>query len=114
MEDRLSHTVMKSMVLLLKDTKITSVLYLFVFISVGIVCAAPVMDSWYRAQLINFYPEENEADLRFMDYGGYARTDASCLRQIRSDFLSLPFQAVECYLANIVPLQGKYFNWVTF
>lgn len=76
-------------------------------IEVGIVCAAPVMDSWYRAQLINFYPEENEADLRFMDYGGYARTDASCLRQIRSDFLSLPFQAVECYLANIVPLQGE-------
>lgn len=76
-------------------------------IEVGIVCAAPVMDSWYRAQLINYYPEENEADLRFLDYGGYARTDASCLRQIRSDFLSLPFQAVECYLANIVPLQGE-------
>lgn len=76
-------------------------------IEVGIVCAAPVMDSWYRAQLINYYPEENEADLRFLDYGGYARIDASCLRQIRSDFLSLPFQAVECYLSNVVPLQGE-------
>lgn len=75
----------------------------------GIVCAAPVLDSWYRAQLINYYPEENEADLRFLDYGGYARIDASCLRQIRSDFLSLPFQAVECYLSNVVPLQGKMF-----
>ncbi|PIK33406.1 putative A-kinase anchor protein 1, mitochondrial [Apostichopus japonicus] len=50
-------------------------------IEVGIVCAAPVMDSWYRAQLINFYPEENEADLRFMDYGGYAaRTPAAYAR----------------------------------
>ena len=25
----------------------------------------------------------------------------------RSDFMTLPFEAVECYMANITPLQGK-------
>ena len=26
---------------------------------------------------------------------------------LRSDFATLPFQAVECYLANVMPLEGN-------
>lgn len=34
----------------------------------------------------------------------------SVLRQIRQDFMTLPFQATECYLANIKPSGKIYFQ----
>ncbi|XP_063969612.1 A-kinase anchor protein 1, mitochondrial-like [Lytechinus pictus] len=73
----------------------------------GVICAAPVMDGWYRAQVVEVGNETDEVDVRFLDYGGYARVEAYALRQIRSDFLSLPFQATECYMSNIAPLPGE-------
>ena len=54
--------------------------------------------------------EQEEVDICFVDYGGYARVPASSLRQIRADFMSLPFQAVECLLANVAPLNGQLVN----
>lgn len=30
----------------------------------------------------------------------------------RSDFMTLPFQACECYMANITPLQGKFIKLI--
>ncbi len=51
--------------------------------------------------------EDYEVDICFVDYGGYSRVPASCLRQIRADFMSLPFQAIECLLANVAPASGK-------
>lgn len=51
--------------------------------------------------------EEEEVDICYVDYGGYARVPASSLRQIRADFMTLPFQAVECVLANITPLSEE-------
>lgn len=36
-----------------------------------------------------------------MDYGGFAYVENSKLRQIRGDFMLLPFQGSECFLANI-------------
>lgn len=73
----------------------------------GVICAAPVMDGWYRAQVVEVTHETDEVDVRFLDYGGYARVEAYALRQIRSDFLGLPFQATECYMSNIAPLPGN-------
>jgi len=55
---------------------------------------------------------DQEVDICFVDYGGYDRVPASSLRQIRADFMSLPFQAVECLLANITPVDGE--NFVVF
>ncbi|XP_046390955.1 KH domain-containing protein akap-1 [Ischnura elegans] len=86
-------------------------------IKAGIICAAPTMGGWYRAQIVNVEElpsvaedestEEGElvkwCDVRFVDYGGYERLPAHFLRQIRSDFMTLPFQASECYLASVVP-----------
>ena len=43
------------------------------------------------------------AQVRYVDYGGYSDLPVTALRQIRADFLTLPFQAVECYLANLSP-----------
>lgn len=51
-------------------------------------------------------------EVKYLDYGGYGRVSASSLRQLRADFLSLPFQAIECYLANVTPLQGDKFSGV--
>ena len=39
--------------------------------------------------------------VRFVDYGGYSTLPVSHLRQIRSDFLALPFQAIECILSGV-------------
>lgn len=51
--------------------------------------------------------EEYEVDICFVDYGGYSRVPASSLRQIRADFMTLPFQAIECLLANVAPASGR-------
>ena len=94
----------------------------------NIICAAPSLDGWYRAKVVAVYPplEESgdnvddqkasgasdadfEVDICFVDYGGYSRVPASCLRQIRADFMSLPFQSVECFLANVAPTNGNFF-----
>ncbi|KFP90081.1 hypothetical protein N311_02331, partial [Apaloderma vittatum] len=74
-------------------------------VEVGIICAAPGLDgAWLRAQVITYFEETNEVELRYVDYGGYDKVKVDTLRQIRSDFLSLPFQGAEVLLDNVVPL----------
>lgn len=75
---------------------------------VGVICAAPAGEgAWWRAQVITFYKETNEAEIRYVDYGGYDRVKIDSLRQIRSDFVTLPFQGAEVLLDNIAPLPGE-------
>lgn len=113
--------------------------------TVGVICAAPMLNGWYRAQISAVCEESDECDIKYVDYGGFSRVQGSALRQIRweeslifilsvigkwinriyfqvgivsecnavflilfdrSDFMTLPFQACECYMANITPLQG--------
>lgn len=38
-----------------------------------------------------------------MDFGGYLTVNSSELRQIHADFMTVPFQAIECVLSNIRP-----------
>jgi hypothetical protein len=79
--------------------------YLFL-ISVSSICVAPAVGGWYRAQVVAVDEETDACDIKFVDYGGYSTVNSSVLRQIRGDFMTLPFQAVECYLANVTPLGG--------
>lgn len=75
---------------------------------VGVICAAPAVEgAWWRAQVITFYKESNEVEIRYVDYGGYDRVKIDSLRQIRSDFVTLPFQGAEVLLDNIAPLPGE-------
>uniref|UniRef100_A0A8C7XA58 A kinase (PRKA) anchor protein 1b n=1 Tax=Oryzias sinensis TaxID=183150 RepID=A0A8C7XA58_9TELE len=75
---------------------------------VGVICAAPAGEgAWWRAQVITFYKETNEVEIRYVDYGGYDRVKIDALRQIRSDFVTLPFQGAEVLLDNIAPLPGE-------
>uniref|UniRef100_A0A3Q4B5W3 Tudor domain-containing protein n=1 Tax=Mola mola TaxID=94237 RepID=A0A3Q4B5W3_MOLML len=75
---------------------------------VGVICAAPAVEgAWWRAQVITFYKDTNEVEIRYVDYGGYDRVKIDALRQIRSDFVTLPFQGAEVLIDNIAPLPGE-------
>ncbi|NXH46819.1 AKAP1 protein, partial [Dicaeum eximium] len=74
----------------------------------GIICAAPGLDgAWLRAQVISYFEETDEVELKYVDYGGYDKVKVDTLRQIRSDFLTLPFQGAEVLLDNVVPLSDE-------
>lgn len=74
-------------------------------VEAGIICAAHVWGGWYRALVVGPSEDSDECDVKFLDYGGYMTLSTSLLRQIRSDFMMLPFQASECYLANVQPAE---------
>ncbi|XP_050304326.1 A-kinase anchor protein 1, mitochondrial isoform X2 [Anthonomus grandis grandis] len=65
------------------------------------VCVAYSIDSWYRAIVLSTDEETETSYVKFLDYGGYAYVENDKLRQIRQDFIMLPFQAAECFLANV-------------
>uniref|UniRef100_A0A0N5A8D7 Tudor domain-containing protein n=1 Tax=Syphacia muris TaxID=451379 RepID=A0A0N5A8D7_9BILA len=73
----------------------------------GLLCVAPTSGGWYRAVTVIYYEKEDEVLVRFVDYGGYLRVPRADLRQIRTDFMTLPFQAVECLLAHVEPVDGS-------
>lgn len=53
------------------------------YIVVGVICSAPIMDGWYRAQVTAVYEGPDECDIKYVDYGGFSRVPGSVLRQIR-------------------------------
>ncbi|KAK9700616.1 KH domain [Popillia japonica] len=71
------------------------------------ICAAQSEGDWYRVMVMSSDTDANTSYVIFLDYGGYAYIENSKLRQIRGDFLMLPFQAAECILANVRPLAGE-------
>ncbi|NXK49304.1 TDRKH protein, partial [Chauna torquata] len=80
-----------------------------VTIQAGDIVAAPYVDSsnWYRARVLGTL-ENGNFDLYYVDFGDNGDAPREALRALRSDFLSLPFQAIECSLARIVPAGD---NW---
>ncbi|KAM6164466.1 A-kinase anchor protein 1, mitochondrial [Rhynchocyon petersi] len=74
-------------------------------VEIAVICAAPGADgAWWRAQVVASYEETNEVEIRYVDYGGYKRVKVDVLRQIRSDFVTLPFQGAEVLLDSVMPL----------
>lgn len=73
-------------------------------VNVGDIVAAPLLanGSWYRARVLGTL-ENGNLDLYFVDFGDNGDCPVGDLRALRSDFLSLPFQAIECSLARIAP-----------
>ncbi|KAM9686389.1 tudor and KH domain-containing protein [Trichechus inunguis] len=73
-------------------------------VQVGDIVAAPLPanGSWYRARVLGTL-ENGNLDLYFVDFGDNGDSPLEDLRALRSDFLSLPFQAIECSLARIAP-----------
>lgn len=75
------------------------------------VCVAFVAGSWYRAQVVQNVTESNLVLVKYLDYGGYSMLPPQNLRQIRTDFISVPFQSIECVLSNIQPIDASQNTW---
>jgi len=69
----------------------------------GSLLAVYTDSKWYRCQVVDFNADQDTCDVKFVDHGGYTTVEVSQLRQLRSDFVRLPFQAIEVYLAHIRP-----------
>ncbi|KAG8122693.1 putative A-kinase anchor protein [Naja naja] len=61
-------------------------------VEVGVVCAAPgVEGAWWRAQVIGYFKDASEVEIRYVDYGGYERVKIDTLRQIRTTLNNYSF-----------------------
>uniref|UniRef100_A0A8C8RS86 Tudor and KH domain containing n=1 Tax=Pelusios castaneus TaxID=367368 RepID=A0A8C8RS86_9SAUR len=81
----------------------------FLNVRVGDIMAAPYRDhgAWYRARVLGTL-ENGNLDLYYVDFGDNGEAPLEALRALRSDFLSLPFQAIECSLAGIAPVGEQW------
>ncbi|XP_056002323.1 tudor and KH domain-containing protein homolog isoform X2 [Ostrea edulis] len=78
-------------------------------IGLGQLVAAPFDQdsSWYRARVSGFQGDDpDQLDLFYLDYGDSCYLQKSKVRILQSEFMRIPFQAVECELANICPKDG--------
>ncbi|XP_065178536.1 uncharacterized protein LOC135809180 [Sycon ciliatum] len=57
---------------------------------------------WYRAKVVE--AAEESIEVFFVDYGNLAVVSPRDIRALHQEFTHLPFQAVECFLANIMPV----------
>jgi Tudor domain len=69
----------------------------------------------YRAEIVAIQvnetmPQELLFDVYFLDYGDSQFIGKKDILELRADFLSLRFQAIECFLAHIQPLNGASSN----
>uniref|UniRef100_A0A3B4UJ33 Tudor and KH domain containing n=1 Tax=Seriola dumerili TaxID=41447 RepID=A0A3B4UJ33_SERDU len=73
-------------------------------IVVGDIVAAPYRDhgTWNRARVLGVL-SSGHVDLYYVDFGDNGELPRDSLCRMRSDFLSLPFQAIECSLAGVRP-----------
>ncbi|XP_034413788.1 tudor and KH domain-containing protein isoform X1 [Cyclopterus lumpus] len=73
-------------------------------IVVGDIVAAPYHDhgTWNRARVLGVLGS-GLVDLYYVDFGDNGELPRDGLCRMRSDFLSLPFQAIECNLAGVRP-----------
>lgn len=76
-------------------------------IATGSLLAVFSDDKWYRCQVVSFNENKDSCDVKFVDHGGYTTVQVSELRQLRSDFVRLPFQALEVYIAHISPANDE-------
>lgn len=71
------------------------------------ICAYFIQDNWYRVQVVSHNNETKMCVIKYLDFGGYTNVHGSELRQIHADFMTLPFQAIECVLSNVRPPNGQ-------
>ncbi|KAK0092138.1 hypothetical protein PV326_002112 [Microctonus aethiopoides] len=74
----------------------------------GMLVVAKCYDKWVRAYVEEADPNGLENIVRLVDHGGFWTFSNAEMRKIRSDYLTLPFQAIEVSLANIKPVGGEW------
>lgn len=67
------------------------------------ICALCVQENWYRVQIVSHDSQTKTSLVKYVDFGGFLNVSTSELRQIHADFMSVPFQAIECVMSNIRP-----------
>ncbi|KAF8787424.1 Tudor and KH domain-containing protein like [Argiope bruennichi] len=81
-------------------------------IKVGDVVAAvfEVDNSWYRAQVLEVSGKgsDTKISLFYLDFGDSADVSPDLVCVIKPDFLSIPFQAIECSLYDVVPVGEEW------
>ena len=70
-------------------------------IAIGSLLAVFSDEKWYRCQVVAYHAVADTCDIKFVDHGGYTTVSVAELRPLRSDFIRLPFQAIEVYVAAI-------------
>lgn len=74
----------------------------------GVICVSKIgTGDWVRAEVVAVQEERDQVIAKLVDVGGYVQVPIDVLRQIRVDFVPIPFQATECRLANIAPINEK-------
>lgn len=74
----------------------------------GVICITKIgADDWVRAEVVDLQDEKDQVTAKLVDVGGYVQVPFEVLRQIRVDFVTIPFQSTECRLANIAPINEK-------
>jgi len=71
------------------------------------ICAVCVNNNWYRVQIVSHSPNNKMCEVKYLDFGGFLTVISSELRQIHADFMTVPFQAIQCVLSNIRPPNGE-------
>lgn len=76
-------------------------------IELNAVCVICFNGVWYRVQIVEKDAEDNQRCIvKVLDFGGYMNVHLNDLRQIRTDFMGTPFQATECILSNVQPIDS--------
>ncbi|CAH1789464.1 unnamed protein product [Owenia fusiformis] len=65
--------------------------------------------SWYRARITDV--DRGKVELYYVDYGDSGEMPLCVCYPLKSDFLKIPFQAVECFLANVKPAGAGQEEW---
>ncbi|XP_025160575.1 KH domain-containing protein akap-1 isoform X2 [Harpegnathos saltator] len=76
----------------------------------GMFYVANWFDIWVRVRMEKPDPSGEKHKMRLLDHGGYYEFSSSQIRDIRLEYLSLPFQAIEIFLAHIQPKNGVWLD----
>ncbi|MPC44025.1 Tudor and KH domain-containing protein [Portunus trituberculatus] len=93
---------------------VNSATHFWLQVTVDSIVAAkfPYDDSWYRGKVCSFShneedPQQSEVNVYYVDFGDTETIQMNNVCELRTDFLKLSFQAIECFLANISPESGQ-------
>ncbi|XP_069162013.1 tudor and KH domain-containing protein homolog isoform X2 [Procambarus clarkii] len=72
----------------------------------------PHDNSWYRGMICSYEPNETDpieslVTVYYLDFGDTETVKIDTVYELRTDFLKLNFQAIECCLANVKPESVK-------
>lgn len=77
-------------------------------LSKGMILVAKWYNKWVRVYIEQPDPHGERHLVRLVDHGGYWFFSTAEMKKIRSDYLTLPFQAIEIFLANVQPKNGEW------